>query len=304
MNIVKTNISYNSTILEKDLKELKQIYPFIEISTIGKSSLKNPLYCIKLGTGKNKVFYSASYHANEWITSVILMKFIEDYCHNLVTNSKILNKSITDLFNSTSLYIVPMVNPDGVNLVTKLYPYNSPIYNNFKKISLNYPNIPFPNGWKSNFNGVDLNLQFPAKWKKAKSIKYNLGYNAPSPRDFVGNKPLSEPEAKTIYNFTKSHNFSLVIALHTQGKVIYHKFENYNPKNSISLAKTFSQISNYTLEDTPINSSYAGFKDWFIQEFNKPGFTLELGIGTNPLPISQFNTIYNDILGILITGAL
>ena len=304
MNIVKTNISYNSIILEKDLKILKQSYPFIEVSTIGYSILKNPLYCIKLGTGKKEIFYSASYHANEWITSVALMKFIEDYCYCFTHNSKLYSHSIIDLFNNTSIYIVPMVNPDGVNLVTKLYPSDTLIYNNFKQISLNYSNIPFPDGWKSNFNGVDLNLQFPAQWEKAKSIKYNLGYTSPAPRDFVGYSPLSEPESKAIYEFTKSHKFSLVIALHTQGKVIYHKFENYNPKNSISLAKTFSKISNYNLENTPVNSSYAGFKDWFIQEYNRPGFTLELGIGTNPLPISQFDTIYNDILGILVTGAL
>ena len=58
------------------------------------------------------------------------------------------------------------------------------------------------------------------------------------------------------------------------------------------------------MADTPFNSSFAGFKDWFIQEFNKPGYTIEAGIGVNPLPISQFNEIYNDNIGILILGAI
>ena len=43
-------------------------------------------------------------------------------------------------------------------------------------------------------------------------------------------------------------------------------------------------------------------KDWFIQEFRKPGFTIELGLGVNPLPISQFDEIYRESLGIFLAG--
>ena len=58
------------------------------------------------------------------------------------------------------------------------------------------------------------------------------------------------------------------------------------------------------LTDGPFNSSFAGYKDWFIQTYKKPGFTIEVGLGLNPLPISQFEQIYNDILGILILGSI
>ena len=59
----------------------------------------------------------------------------------------------------------------------------------------------------------------------------------------------------------------------------------------------------YLLANVPYNSSFAGYKDWFIQDYNKPGFTIEAGLGNNPLPISQFDKIYHDNLGILILGA-
>ena len=47
-----------------------------------------------------------------------------------------------------------------------------------------------------------------------------------------------------------------------------------------------------------------GYKDWFIQIYNRPGYTIEAGLGENPLPISQFDIIYKDNIGILILGAI
>ena len=152
--------------------------------------------------------------------------------------------------------------------------------------------------------GVDLNLQFPAGWLNAKRIKFAQGYTKPAPRDFVGYGPLTEPEALAIYNFTLIHNFRLILAYHSQGEVIYWKYADFLPKDSEKIGKKFAEVSGYTLDLTPPESAYAGYKDWFIQEYNKPGYTIETGLGVNPLPISQFNKIYNDNIEILVLGAI
>ena len=151
---------------------------------------------------------------------------------------------------------------------------------------------------------MDLNLQFPSGWENARSIKYSQGFTTPAPRDFVGYGPLTEPEALAIYNFTLLHNFSLILSYHTQGEIIFWQFQDYNPPNSFAIGRQFSNVSGYTLEGTPYNSSFAGYKDWFIQNYNKPGYTIEAGLGDNPLPISQFDKIYNDNIGILVLGAI
>lgn len=149
-----------------------------------------------------------------------------------------------------------------------------------------------------------MNLQFPAGWEKAKEIKYSQGYNKPAPKNFVGYGPLTAPESLAVYNFTLEHNFNLILAYHTQGEVIYWRYLDFLPPKSYYIGKQFSEASGYLLDTTPSESGYAGFKDWFIQNYNLPGYTIECGLGQSPLPLSQFSKIYNDNLGILVLGAI
>lgn len=156
MNIVSTNISYNFNIFRQDLGLLLRTYPFINVQTVGNSLLGKPIYVIRLGHGPRKVFYSGSIHANEWITTPILMKFIEDYCISYSRQSTLYGYSTRNLFNSTSIYIMPMINPDGVDLVTGNIAVSSPSYQKAFHIASQFSSIPFPSGWKANLNGVDL----------------------------------------------------------------------------------------------------------------------------------------------------
>ena len=301
-NVVNTQVSYSSEILEKNIRNLKLIYPFLEVGEIGKSVLNKSLPYIKIGNGNKKVFYSAAFHANEWITSPVLMKFLEEYAQAFVENKNIFGYNAQALYYTTSLYIVPMVNPDGVDLVTGSIKNVENAYKNAVQIADNFPEIPFPGGWKANINGVDLNLQFPAGWEQAKKIKFSQGYTMPAPKNYVGTAPISEPESRAIYDFTLKNNFKLVIAYHTQGKEIYWNFQNLAPESAKIIGEKFAKVSGYLLTEVPYNSSFAGYKDWFIQEHIKPGYTVEAGLGENPLPISQFNEIYNDNIGILVLG--
>ena len=120
----------------------------------------------------------------------------------------------------------------------------------------------------------------------------------------LGPEPFSEPESRAMGEYTRNNDFALTLAYHTQGEIIFWKFLNFNVPGAYDIALRFSEVSGYSPELTPINSGYAGYKDWFIQDFSKPGYTIEAGRGSNPLPISQFPQIYKDNIGILILGAV
>lgn len=160
-NIVNTNESYNYAKLQNDIKQLKAKYPFLQIENIGESVQKRLLQSIRIGRGKNEVMYSASIHANEWITSLILMKFVEDFCIAYTNNMDIFEHSAKEIFENTSIYIVPMINPDGIELVTGNIKEGTAEYEHYKQIGNSFPNIKFPSGWKANFNGVDLKIYQP-----------------------------------------------------------------------------------------------------------------------------------------------
>ena len=302
MSIVPTDVPMTPELADSLVERLAAEYPFLRAETLASTYGGRPIRTLTVGTGERRVLYSAAHHANEWLTATVLLKFIEDYAEAIRTGGTIGGISAQALSDAATIHLVPMVNPDGVALVTGSATQEETA--RAEELSRFYPAIPFPDGWKANLQGVDLNLQYPAGWLMAREIKFSQGYTRPGPRDFVGRFPLSQIESQALYDYTERIDPNLVIAWHSQGEVIYWQYGGIEVPGARELAERFAEVSGYALEDTPYASSFAGYKDWFIQAYRRPGFTIEVGTGTNPLPLSQFDTIYTASLPILVTGAM
>ena len=184
--------------------------------------------------------------------------------------------------------------PDGVDLaINGLGEYN-PVRSRLMQMNGNSGDF---SRWQANARGVDLNHNYDADWDLLKEIEIAADITEPCPTRYGGEYPESEPEVAALTSFIRrERDISLLAALHTQGEEIYWRYKDIIPPKAKILANLIAQATGYKLEypDEEI-ASYGGCKDWFIDQFNRPGFTIECGKGINPLPLSDFVKIYSYI---------
>jgi g-D-glutamyl-meso-diaminopimelate peptidase len=292
---MKNSFRYND--LFNQLQLLKLPNPHLSYEVIGHSVMGKEIAAIRLGQGKRTIHYNAAIHANEWITAVILNKFIIECIQCLDVEECLLQGiDIRELMKETTIWFVPLLNPDGAELV--LDGIRDDHMFEQRLLEWNNDSEDF-SGWKANIHGVDLNDQFPAHWEEERLRRQVI---KPGPMNYSGDAPLSEPEAIAIANFTSKHSFDLVLSLHTQGEEIYWNYRGYEPVEAEELADKFAAGSGYRA--VYLTDSDAGYKDWFIQQFRRPGFTIEAGYGINPLPLDQIDDIYEIVSKILLLGLI
>ena len=275
-------------------------YTFLEKIDIGNSYLRRKIFALKIGKSKEKVLYTAAFHGSEWITALILLKFTERICESLNTGEEFLSVNLKRALKDRSIIIVPCVNPDGVEIALK----GAGSAKENKELILNLCENGVYNNWQSNARGVDINHNFNAGWEELHKMEKESGISSPCRSQYGGVEAHSEAESRALVELCELYKFRHVIALHSQGEEIYWQYGDKTPERSRLMAGVMSALSGYSIEEVKGLASHGGFKDWFIERFNKPGFTIEIGKGINPLPISDFDSIYNRIEEMLLLASL
>lgn len=277
---------------------LRGRYSFLEALPIGHTALGREIFGLVLGSGKERVLYAAAFHGQEWITSLILLRLCEEICEALGRDGRIAEMDFQQALAGRSLVLVPQVNPDGVEIALH-GPSTAGIY---------APSVesldPEGRRWQANARGVDINHNFDAGWKILQAMELENGIHGPSPRQWCGPAPESEAETAALVKLCRRGKFRHVLALHSQGEEIYWRYGENTPSRSRIMAEIMGASSGYTVADPEGMASHGGFKDWFISEFCRPGFTVEFGLGENPLPVEDFESIYEKTREMLLLAAL
>ena len=300
-SVVPTDVPYSSELMDYVAAGLAARYPFISTETIGHSVLGRPIRAFRMGKGKARALFLAAFHANEWITAPLTLDFLETCAAAYGARGSVLGRSAAELFSKVTLTVVPMVDPDGVDLVNGAVSKQG--FAAALAIAEDYPDIPFPSGWKANIEGVDLNLSFPAGWEEARRIKAAKGFTRPAPRDWVGSSPFCACEAACVRDLIEEGDFSLLVSFHTQGGEIYWRGRETEPEGARRIGGAMAEVSGYALKETPEEASYAGCRDWFAERFGRPGFTVEAGRGRNPLPLSAYAEMREDLFPLMTAAA-
>lgn len=272
------------------LESLCREYPFITANIIGRTSLGRSIFSLTVGNEKNSVLLAGGFHGSEWLTSIVLYKFIEQLSFEIKHKNLMCSVDVSKAFSKTGITVVPCVNPDGVEIALK----GSSAAKNLRSFIEGIGCEDFSK-WNANARGVDINHNFSAGWDILRKMEEEKGIKGPSPRQYGGEFPESESETKALTRLCRLRFFRQVMALHSQGEELYFEYGENTPKSSYMMAKIIASSCGYTLVSNEGLASHAGFKDWFIEEFARPGFTMEIGKGENPLPLSDFESIYSRI---------
>ena len=301
--VVPTTIDWCSSLVGYCVRGLSARYPFIVSGEIGKSVMNRPLWCMTLGRGDNRVLYSAAHHANEWITTPLLLKFTEQLARAYAEGGSIYSQSAAELLDYATLFIVPAVDPDGIDLVTGELTAGEH-YDAAVDIAAAYPQYPFPSGWKANIRGVDLNLQYPAGWEQARANKAALGVTSPAPADFVGASPLSAPESRALYDYLCPSPPRSSLPTTRRAKS-YTGATTATPRRAHGRsARRLRSCRATCWRIRPMPQALPGTRTGSSTRSTVRGSPWRPGAGKNPLPVTDFDVIYERNLGILTLGAL
>lgn len=278
-------------------------YGCLSMSYLGSSILDKAIPVFTLGnTDADKhVLYVGAHHGMEWITSVLLLRFLNEYCDAVSYDRRIYNINLKYLFRTRCIHLIPMLNPDGVDLQINGITDENPLKQ--RLIGMNGGSDDFSR-WQANARGVDLNHNYNAGFNEYKKIEQELNI-FPGPTKYSGISPESEPETAALCNYIRfNERIKLVISLHTQGEEIYFSSGGNTLLRSRSIARMFARMSHYTAAEPEGTAAYGGLTDWLITKEKRLAFTIECGKGTNPLPIEDNLKIYSQIREILFTAPI
>jgi len=279
------------------IKQICQKYDFVNYSVIGESLCKRPIEALTIGNKTDGVLMCGAVHGMEWLTTLILLKFFEECCESMRRKTIVSGFKLYRFLLRRGLTVIPCVNPDGVEIQLGGSLTAGEYSGQINGITNN------TSRWQANARGVDLNHNFDAGWQALKAMEINAGITKPASTRYGGEAPFSEPETKCLADFCRGNSFRHLLAFHSQGREIYYDFGPRTPVRSYELGKLFAKSSGYQLEHPEDLAVGGGLKDWFIETFGKPAFTIEIGKGKNPLPIYSLEAEYKILLEMLCFAA-
>ena len=298
LKIVK-NETLTYSAYENLVRKLNEKYHSLKITTCGKSLLGKEIYAFVIGEGKKNVVYVGGTHGIEWLTSLLLSKFAENLAISYENEELLSGFNVKDILENKKLIIIPELNPDGIEIAIK----GASACGKYKEENFEICKGDF-SSWSANARGVDINHNFNADWYSLREAEKESGINSPAPTRYGGLFPESEPETFAITRLCRRIPVEMLVTFHSQGEEIFYEYGKNTPEKALYIAKIFSALTDYALVKNEGLYSSGGLKDWFIEEFKCPAFTVEIGKGKNPLPLEGLEGIYEKLETMMVVGLI
>lgn len=271
--------TYTPEMVTEELNDLAELYPtIITLEELGKSVEGRPITMVTMGNGAHKIFALGAIHAREYLTTTMLMKDVEEMAHAAAAGNKFGEYDVNQLLDSCTFYILPMTNPDGVDISQHGTNGRDAKFKNIKLYT--GAGRQGYKSWKSNANGVDLNRNFAHGWannKKSPAV--------PMSEEYKGVKPESEPETQILVDILDEIRPDAILSYHTQGEILYISDPLDIHKR---LGREISKLTGY--QRRPAGRPYGSMQDHVDKELGTFYCCVELcpHIGPYPYPESKF----------------
>ncbi len=274
---------------------LSQSYEFFQFSYLTESVMGRGIPMFRMGEGSKEFYYIGAHHGAEGITGALLLRFIGEFAELASRHATLMGVNLDYILRSRSLYFIPVLNVDGVDIAV----------NGVSKDNLIYTRLVGMNGsedftgWQANARGVDLNHNYDSGFSAYKEIEKSLGITGGANTRYSGERPESEPETGALCNYLRFNHPTAVLSLHTQGREIYYTSGGKGLPSSHAVARRLASFCGYKLAEPSGSAAYGGLTDFCIEKLQVPAFTFECGRGKNPLPASALPELYAEMRKVL-----
>ncbi|MBQ8174960.1 MAG: gamma-D-glutamyl-meso-diaminopimelate peptidase [Clostridia bacterium] len=266
---------------------LREAHPMLFCGEIGKSTLGRPLRFFRIGRGKQAILYVGAHHGMEWVTSLVLFRFVDDLM------KAISRRGMGNLLGKDrSLFVLPMLNPDGVEI--ELHGASAAGLLRDRILAQNGGNEDFTH-WQANARGVDLNHNYDAGFGAYKEKEKEMGIFGGAPTRYSGPAPFSESESAAMRDFLLFTHPALTLTLHTQGEEIFYHKADPPVKGAENYGWMLATLTGYRLGQAKGAAAYGGMSDYIAEKLHLPAYTLECGLGKNPLSCEAGEGIYRGL---------
>lgn len=272
----------------------KNYSDIISVSSLGKTYQGRDIWMVKISDNVTQeetepgVLLMGAHHGCEQLSYEVLLYFItyliKTYTNTTTNNNETEDQpsleKVKEIVNTTQIYIIPMVNPDGVEAITR------------KNCDPNYGPFGLRNQITS--YGVDLNRNYGYKWFSwfVRPWSYPMMSQLRDSSDmYRGNQPFSENETKAIKNFVESNNISISVSYHNSQQCIlypwwYNMISTRDTQLFRSVGTNISHLDGYTLYGRNLLLGYRGSpgtsEDWLYGAHGILAFCIELGYSAQP----------------------
>ncbi|MFS0576431.1 M14 family zinc carboxypeptidase [Sporosarcina sp. 179-K 3D1 HS] len=277
--------------MTRDIQQLAKDYPeLVEYKSLGKTAYGRDIWAVKVGKGDSTLLVTGSHHAREWISTILTMHMAYKYAAAYQSKQSIKGYHVKDVLDHTTIWFIPMVNPDGVTLQQKgLSAFPKEVHNQL--IKMNNGSKDFKR-WKANAQGIDPNRNYDTDWNKIQNSPAN-----PFWKNHKGSKPGQIAEVQAVMKLVGEVNPQMLLDYHSSGEVLYwdYKRDYKNRQRDRVISTKIASMTGYQLMFSQ-NRAIGASADWFIEKFGKPALTPELGkyAGETNVPISAFDRIWKQ----------